>query len=182
MGNFVDLTGKRFDRLVVLERAGVATNGDALWLCRCDCGNTKIYRASNLKGGRNKSCGCKHRDVLVERNWRGGYCVENPRLHKIYKDMIARCYNKKNKAYRWYGAKGVCVCDSWLENEQSFFDFCNTHGYSDSLTIDRIRSDGDYCPDNCRFIDNGFNALRGVFKREFGYDGTDEEVKEAYGW
>lgn len=182
MGNRLDLIGKRFDRLVVLNRVGSASNGDVLYLCQCDCGNQKVYRASNIKHGYNKSCGCKHRDVLVERNWRGGFSQRDKRIHQMYKDMIYRCYSKKCKAYRWYGAKGITVCPEWLADENSFFDFCEKYGYNKDLTIDRIDSSKGYCPENCRFVDVRFNALRGVFKREYGYEGSDKEVKEAYGY
>ena len=175
----LDLSGKRFGMLTVLCRVGSAKNGDALWLCECDCGNQRVFRSSNIVY-HNKSCGCINKKRCIERNTKGGFYVENKRIAQIYKDMIQRCYNKNCKAYRWYGEKGVGVCPEWLSNERSFFDFCYENGYSDDLTIDRIDSLGDYSPENCRFITRELNARRGVFKREYGRDGTDEEVIKAY--
>lgn len=148
--------------------------------CVCDCGNKKTVNLENLQLGKSTCCGCKNKQRLCERNLRGGFSLKDRRIHQMYKDMITRCYSERCKAYRWYGAKGVKVCDLWLKDEQNFFDFCNNYGYNEELTIDRINSNGDYSPDNCRFIDRKFNALRGVFKREHGYDGTDEEVMNCY--
>ena len=148
--------------------------------CVCECGRKRVVNVENLQLGKSTNCGCVKREKTIKRNWMGGYSQKNKRIHQMYRDMISRCYSVKCRAYRWYGAKGVRVCDLWLNNEQSFFDFCENYGYNENLTIDRIKSDGNYCPENCRFIDRKFNALRGVFKREYGYDGTDEEVIKTY--
>ena len=150
--------------------------------CVCECGKHKIVNCDNLVRGKSKSCGCVSIEKNKNRFKTHGFCSKNKRIHQIYKDMIYRCYCKQCRAYRWYGAKGIKVCDLWLNDENAFFDFCKNYGYNESMTIDRIDSDKDYCPENCRFVDSGFNALRGVFKRERGYEGTDEEVMETYGW
>ncbi len=87
-----------------------------------------------------------------------------PKLNNILRDMKARCYNLHNKDYRWYGARGIKVCDEWLNTEKvldkhnttkgclAFKDWALSHGYKEGLTIDRINSEKDYSPDNCRWI------------------------------
>lgn len=191
-----DLIGKRFGRWLVVSYSHKTpryyTNPKTgekrikayrhFYDCVCECGKRKTVNADNLLSGLSTSCGCKTKEATIQRNLRGGYCLKNKRIYTMYKDIIRRCYNKSCNAYRWYGAKGIKVCDEWLQDIGKFFDFCYNYGYKDDLTIDRIDSDGDYCPENCRFINVGFNALRGVFKREYGREGTDEEVMEAYGW
>lgn len=82
----------------------------------------------------------------------------NQRLHNIYKGMLNRCYNTKNKSYRFYGQKGVKICQEWLDNPLSFETWALQNGYSDSLTIDRIDSSKDYSPNNCQWITLQDNA------------------------
>lgn len=80
------------------------------------------------------------------------------RLEGIYTGIKDRCYNTHNKVYRFYGAKGVKVCDEWLNNPQAFNDWALSNGYTEELTIDRINPDKDYCPENCRWITMNQNA------------------------
>ena len=80
------------------------------------------------------------------------YYWKNKRLSKIFKDMTTRCYSKNAREYRWYGGKGIKICDEWINNPKTFEDWALNNGYKDNLTIDRINSDKDYSPDNCRWI------------------------------
>ncbi len=77
---------------------------------------------------------------------------QNSRIKNIYQGLIQRCYNQKDESYRWYGAKGIKVCEEWINNPASFESWALKNGYKDNLTIDRINSDKDYCPDNCRWV------------------------------
>ena len=80
------------------------------------------------------------------------------RLRKIYDDMCQRCYNLRDKTYRWYGAKGIRVCQSWLDNPELFQTWALKNGYADNLTINRKDEDKDYCPENCEWITAKNNA------------------------
>ena len=77
---------------------------------------------------------------------------KNQRLRKIFWKMIDRCYNENAKDYRWYGAKGIKICQQWLDDPSTFEEWALHSGYTDSLTIDRIESNKDYCPENCQWI------------------------------
>lgn len=80
------------------------------------------------------------------------YIWENKRISKIFHDIKSRCYNPNDKNYRWYGEKGIKVCDEWMNNPKSFEEWALNNGYTDNMTIDRIEEDKDYCPENCQWV------------------------------
>ena len=86
--------------------------------------------------------------------------MKNRRLNDLYYGMKYRCYNPKSTSYKHYGLKGIKVCDEWLNDFQKFYDWAMANGYQDNLTIDRINSEGNYEPSNCRWVTKSFNSAR----------------------
>ena len=145
-----DLTGQRYGRLTAQHRAERAKNGNIMWLCLCDCGNTALVTAHCLRSGHTQSCGCYQKERAGDSNRKHGRTKS--RLHNEWLSMKARCYNKNNKRYNRYGERGIEVCQEWLDSFEAFRDWALANGYQDDLTLDRRDNDGSYNPDNCRWV------------------------------
>ena len=144
----IDLAGQRFGRLVVSRRAGTTAHRRSLWECRCDCGNTRLVPADNLKRENTRSCGCLRKEVAKELNTvHGG---TRSREFNTWKGMQRRCYLQSAAGFKNYGGRGIAVCDRWLH---SFENFLADMGCKPSPkhSIDRINNDGNYEPGNCRW-------------------------------
>ena len=153
----IDLTGQKFGKLTVVERASNVGKHTA-WLCRCDCGSDGfVVRSDYLKNGHTQSCGCfkskcseeRLRNIVANNKTHG---MSKTRLYSEWQTIKKRCYCPKNIGYDMYGGRGITVCDEWLNDFQAFYDWSMSHGYQDDLTIDRKNVNKGYSPDNCRWV------------------------------
>lgn len=151
-----EIIGKRIGIFDVLcESDHRSKDGHKLYHVKCyECGWESDLRKTQIE----TTAKCTHLDISGNPRSFNTYTWENQRIRSIFSGMKSRCYDSNDKAYRWYGAKGIKICDEWINNPKSFEEWAFENGYKDDLTIDRIHEDKDYCPDNCRWITRKDNA------------------------
>lgn len=145
-----EMPGKRFGRLVVIERHGSAKYGGTIWRCRCDCGTEKIATANSLRSGDTRSCGC----LMRENGHKQGkahttHGMEGTRTYEAWSGMIQRCTNPKCEFWDRYGGRGIKVCARWRNSFQAFY--ADMGKKPTGLTLERIDRDSNYEPGNCKW-------------------------------
>ena len=155
-----EIIGRKFGKLTVMQYDHTSNHRERYFLCQCDCGNMCTSKLSYLISGVKLHCGCenvkaKPKEPKIDKRLRPNSNPKMyPRIHNIWSGMKSRCYYPKNKCYHLYGARGIHICDEWLNDFNAFCSWALQNGYSDNLTIDRINNDLGYEPNNCRWITN----------------------------
>lgn len=146
--NLKNLKGKVFGRLTVIELSKKSKPGKIYWECLCQCGNIKSISSNSLLSGNTKSCGCLRKEIVSssKSTHKKSYSPE----YNCYHHMLKRCYNKNNNVYQYYGARGIKVCDRWLESFENFYEDMGDRP-SPNHSLDRINNDGNYEPSNCKW-------------------------------
>lgn len=175
MGKPLNLIGQRFGRLVVTEQAP-NRNQKRTWVCVCDCGNVIVTTTQNLRKGDTKSCGCYKHDLTVERLTIHG--ETHTRLHNIWKAMRRRCCDVKYSDYKYYGERGITVCDEWKDDFLTFKEWSVANGYSSNLTLDRIDPNKAYMPLNCRWVSMKAQCNNRRNNVNYTYNGEEHTLSE----
>ena len=154
------MKGRIFGRLTVLGDSGKRLHSQIIWICLCRCGKIHEVVGISLKSGRTKSCGCLSREKATKH---GDY---GTRLYNIYFHMKSRCYRKTDHKYKNYGARGIKVCPSWLNDYLTFKSWALRNGYKDNLTIDKRDNNGNYSPKNCQWLTRAENTKKQMRERK----------------
>ena len=170
------MIGNKYGRLEVLSYINTDKHRNKVYLCKCECGNTTITTADSLKKGHTRSCGCLQKEKVSTHH------KSNTRLYKVWMDMRGRCNYKKGHDYKHYGCRGIKVCDDWMHDFQTFYDWAIKSGYKEApkgeCTLDRIDVNGDYCPENCRWVDRKIQANNRTDNRVITYNNESHTLAE----
>ena len=163
MRNYLYLDGQRFGRLTVVAQTDERYHGSIVHKCQCDCGVMKLVASRHLLNGQVQSCGCLRRENAkhLPRLEKQTPWVGHP-LYRVWAGMVRRCELPTERSYKWYGAKGIRVCEAWRRHPAAFVEWATMGGwtYDNRWTVDRIDSQGPYSPWNCQMIPKSANSRR----------------------
>lgn len=150
----IEMTGRRYGRLVVLQSVGTNNAGRLMWKCQCDCGNLRAISGKYIRSGRTISCGCFRLESIRKRSITHG--MSKSPTYVCWQAMKNRCYNKKQKIYKQYGALGIKVCPAWRDSFVAFLTEVGERPHG--MTLDRINPSGNYELGNCRWANPNTQA------------------------
>lgn len=157
------IPGNKYGRLTAIVKAkDKAKNRDSYWVCKCECGADRKVAQHHLKTGHAQSCGCIGLDRITKHN------RSNSPTYKTWENMISRCFNSRATGYHLYGGRGISVCERWRSFESFFADMGER---PKGKTLDRINTDGNYEPNNCRWLTVKEQANNTRRNRRVQYEG-----------
>ncbi len=183
MAKWKDIKGLRVGRLTVIRFAykklfPKCNREHEMWECVCECGKKVVVDKGCLTTGTTTSCGCYHREKTIRQMTTHGH--SNSKLHNVWLAMRNRCKRKKDSRYKYYGGKGISVCEEW-QDFSVFYAWAIAKGWREGLTIDRIDNMKGYNPENCRIADIITQANNKTNNTRFLFQGimmTAREISE----
>ena len=172
-----NLMGQKFGKLTPVKYVG-----ELKWLCKCDCGNDYVVKSSDLNRGHVRSCGCLRKESSPVKK----HGLYKSRIYGIWQAIKNRCYNKNHKSYKDYGERGIKVCEEWRDKENGFINFYNwaiQNGYDENVeskqcTIDRIDTNGNYEPSNCRWVSSKIQSNNKRNNINITYNNRTQTLKQ----
>lgn len=193
----MNIIGQKFNRLTVLELFkkeqvylfnGKKNGFRYFYTCLCDCGKLTVVAKSHLLSGHTQSCGCISQKHLKT----------DTRLFRIWNGIKGRCFNKNNNKFKNYGGRGISIYEEWKNDFKAFYDWSMANGYQEDLTIDRIDNNGNYEPNNCRWVSqkvqqnnksnsclieyNGKSLTLSQWAELYGLNYSTVKSRLSYGW
>ena len=175
----LNLIGQQFGRLTVIRKQRMKKYGRAYWLCQCQCGKKTFVKGTDLTLLKTKSCGCYRREKtsqVFRKHGDSGYVMS--RLYRAWAGMKQRCLNINCEQYKYYGGRGIKLYKMW-HDYVTFKNWALANGWREDLEIDRIDNDGNYCPENCRWVTHKENCRNTRRTRWFTING---ETKSLADW
>lgn len=166
-----DLSGQKFGRLIVNKFVGENIHGDSLFDCLCECGTKRTVLGYLLRNGNTKSCGCYNKDIITSHGMTG-----TP-IYKLWRRIKDNYYNKNVKGYYKYGAKGIKVCDRWLESFDNFYKDVGDIPSVDSLFC-LISEKNDFTPENWEWMTKKQRCGRRKSNRYLTINGETKIIAE----
>lgn len=170
MSKRIEMIGNKYGRLTVISKSDPSMSGQTRYLCKCDCGNEKVFQAANIRNGKSLSCGCIRKEVTASRNRiekkTHGMC--HTREYKIWAGMLVRCAVDHPKYSAHFG-RGIKVCERWSKFENFISDMGQRP--SSNHSIDRINNDGDYEPNNCRWATSKEQTRNTRYNVKYTFEG-----------
>ena len=172
MGKRKELKGKTFGSWFV-EDYDISKQK---WKLKCKCGNVGYAKSFTLlSGGSTQCCKCRDKVVGLKNSTHG---LSKTKLHGIWNMMKQRCNNPNQAKYKNYGGRGIKVCDEWQNSFESFYSWAMSNGYSEKLSIDRIDVNGNYEPNNCRWVTNKVQSNNTRVNHCVEYNGESHTMTE----
>lgn len=181
MGKIKDFTGKIFGRLTVISFAGLKNRRNAQWLCRCECGEEKIVSGANLTGGGTTSCGCLALEIRKSLHITHGQTRRHGQRtaeYRAWAGMKNRCTNSNFPEFKYYGGKGISVCEEWMNSFETFFSHVGKRPSKDH-SLDRWpNKNGNYEPGNVRWATREQQSNNQVKNVIILYNGEQKTLAE----